>query len=126
MKFPRFIPLAKHKQFNLTPRYYDPIKEDIKIRTEKIRQELNNSQEANYPSHIRGSFDRKITRESNAGFLRIIIFLAIVGGIGLYAFYGDIIEEIFQKFRSSEYFFYFLALIFSVYVYFRLRGRLKK
>lgn len=113
MKFPRFIKVPRHKRFNITPRYYDPIKEDIEIRTEKIRREINNPNLANVESNIRDSFERKVTRESNAGLLRLIIFATICGMIAGYLFLGTDI-------------FYAVYLLIPIYVYFRLKGRAKR
>ena len=36
MKFPSLSRIPKNKRFNFEPRYYDPIKEDIQNRTERI------------------------------------------------------------------------------------------
>ena len=113
MKFPQFIRVAKYKRFHITPRYYDPVKEDIEMRTQKIKNELYNSKLGNYQSHIRGSFERKVTRESNTGFLRLIIFLVIIGSLAGYIYFG-------------KDFLYIFFLLIPVYVYFRLKGGVKR
>ena len=113
MKFPQFIRVAKYKRFHITPRYYDPVKEDIEMRTQKIKNELNNSKVGNYQSYIRGSFERKVTRESNTGFLRLIIFLVIIGILGGYIYFG-------------KDFLYIFFLLIPVYVYFRLKGGMQR
>ena len=39
MKFPSLIRLPKNKKFNVKPRHYDPIKDDIDQRVSKIKNE---------------------------------------------------------------------------------------
>ena len=41
MKLPSFIKLPGHKKFTITPRYYDPIKEEIMERTEAIKRKMS-------------------------------------------------------------------------------------
>lgn len=113
MKFPQFIRVPKYKRFHITPRYYDPVREDIEMRTQKIKNELSNSKLGNYQSHIRGSFERKVTRDANTGFLRLIIFLVIIGMLGGYVYFG-------------QDFLYFLLFLIPVYVYFKLKGGTKR
>ncbi|MCG8476366.1 MAG: hypothetical protein MI784_12940 [Cytophagales bacterium] len=40
MRLPSFIKLPRHSRFEIEPRHYDPIKEEIEERTEKIKREL--------------------------------------------------------------------------------------
>lgn len=40
MKFPSIMRIAKHKRFQFSPRYYNPIKEDIENRTALIEQDI--------------------------------------------------------------------------------------
>lgn len=47
MKIPSLFRLPQHKRFNYIPRYYDPVKEDIANRTERIKKELGVSTEEN-------------------------------------------------------------------------------
>ena len=39
MKFPSLVKLPKNKKFNVKPRHYDPIKDDIEQRISKIKNE---------------------------------------------------------------------------------------
>jgi uncharacterized membrane protein YhaH (DUF805 family) len=43
MKLPSLVRVPKYKRFNFEPRHYDPVKEEIKNRTERIRSELKSS-----------------------------------------------------------------------------------
>ncbi|MDO1448521.1 hypothetical protein Q0590_19750 [Rhodocytophaga aerolata] len=44
MKLPSLVRVPKYKRFNFEPRHYDPVKEEIKNRTERIKSELNSSE----------------------------------------------------------------------------------
>jgi uncharacterized membrane protein YhaH (DUF805 family) len=46
MKLPSLVRVPKYKRFNFEPRHYDATKEEIKNRTERIRNELKNSENA--------------------------------------------------------------------------------
>ena len=43
MKLPSLVRVPKYKRFNFEPRHYDPLKEEIKNRTERIKNELKSS-----------------------------------------------------------------------------------
>ena len=43
MKLPSLVRVPKYKRFNFEPRHYDPVKEEIKNRTERIKSELKSS-----------------------------------------------------------------------------------
>ena len=51
MKLPSFVRLPGHKKFNITPRYYDPIKEEIVERTEMIRREMSGEEDFGLGAH---------------------------------------------------------------------------
>ncbi len=86
MKFKSRFKLPKHQQFKIIPRYYDPIKEEIEIRTKKMENQLNGSKIAHYDSNIRGSFRRKVTRKSYVGVLRLVALIIILTAIVLWGF----------------------------------------
>lgn len=106
MKLPTLTKLGKYHRFNLTPRHYDPIKEEIEQRTEAIRRELEEEgvltprQDFNpgyYSSHrssIRGSFRTRSKAKSssfldNSGLLRLLIFVILLAGLGGYLYLGN-------------------------------------
>lgn len=111
MKFPSFIKVQKYKRFEIEPRYYDPIKEEIEERTARIAREMKGENMTYIPSRI--SFERKVTSGSNAGLLQMAIAallgLTVVGWL----YYGNVI-------------FHFLWLGAPAYLYIRLRGRFFK
>lgn len=106
MRFPSLIRLPRNKQFRMEPRYYDPIKEDIAERTERIKRELEGEKEDYKPGNI--SFDRRTKSVPNTSFLQLLI-AAVLGSLVVgWLFYGNQV-------------FYSLFLIFPIYLYFRLK-----
>lgn len=41
MKLPSLVKIPKYKRFEFRPRYYDPVKEELEERVEKIKREHN-------------------------------------------------------------------------------------
>ncbi len=87
-----FTKAPQHQRFNYIPRYYDPAKEEMKERMERIQRELDrergvlNSEgaQAGYRSRIAGSFQaaRKRSKPQQQGTetlmrLGIILFLTL-------------------------------------------------
>lgn len=105
MKLPTLTKLGKYHRFNLTPRHYDPIKEEIEQRTEAIRRELEeegvltprqdfNPDHSSHRSSIRGSFRARSKVKSssfldNSGLLRLFIFVILLAGLGGYLYMGN-------------------------------------
>jgi len=106
MKLPTIVKLGKYHRFSLTPRHYDPIKEEIEERTRAIRRELEEEgllsaedefdpgYSTTHRSAIRGSFRSrsKVKKSSlldNAGLLRLLIFVILLGGLGGYLYLGN-------------------------------------
>lgn len=91
----------------MEPRYYDPVKEQIKERTEYIKRELEGGTSGDQGSG-RISFTRKATPVPNTSFLQMLIAailgLAVVGWL----YYGNDV-------------FYALWLIVPVYLYIRFK-----
>ncbi|CAD5274273.1 MULTISPECIES: hypothetical protein [unclassified Imperialibacter] len=114
MRIPSIIRLPRYKNFDYTPRHYDPVKEDIEERTRKIKNEMNEDAESGTTSSIAGAFRRK-TGSSFTGtnystsLLQLVIAVILLGGFVGYLFYGNQV-------------FYFLMLGVPVYLYFRFRG----
>lgn len=105
MKLPSIVRIAKPQRFNITPRHYDPIKEEIEQRTQAIRRELEEGGilsrdggsgdfSPGYRSSIRGSFRSNSKAKSssvfeNSGLLRVLIFVLLLGGLGGYIYFGN-------------------------------------
>jgi hypothetical protein len=84
MGIPRFIKLPSHKQFNYSPRYWDPEKEEREERIRQIKLEMGIEvpSDPNRTTIKRGSFRQasrhtkvKATRSSN---IRLVIILAVL------------------------------------------------
>ncbi|WP_439483581.1 hypothetical protein [Cyclobacterium plantarum] len=112
MKFPSIFRVNQPRRFQINPRHYDPVKEEIQSRTEGIKRELEAKgvlspdenglkQKLGYHhgSAIRGAFTSgsPIKKQpsgilQSAGLMRTIIFVLLVGGFGGYLYVGpDII-----------------------------------
>jgi len=108
MKFPSLFRTPKPQRFRIEPRYYDPIKEDIEERTEKIKRQLSGGQEFDFKSNISGVFSRRRTENRQSNFLQIGL-VALFFGIAVgYLFYGNNI-------------FYLLLIFIPVYLYLKLK-----
>jgi hypothetical protein len=115
MKFPSLMRTPKHQRFRIEPRYYDPVKEDIKNRTERIRKELELTKEGkDFSSSLRGSFQRGSRTSPNTvssirQLILIVTFLVLAFG------YIEIGNQIFH----------FLWIFVPIYIFYRLK-RVKK
>ena len=96
MKLPSIIPLPRHQKFKIEPRFYDPIREDIQDRTERIRRNIAKEEEDGifrYHASIKGSFSRR--RDESQGLsevmLRFVIFALIGSSVFGYIWYGPIV-----------------------------------
>ena len=92
MGIPRFIKLPRHKQFNYSPRYWDPEKEEREDRIRQIKAEMGIDvpSDPNRTTIKRGSFRQasqrtkvKATRSSN---IRLLIILAVLLMLGYLIF----------------------------------------
>lgn len=107
MKLPSIFRTASHARFEIKPRHYDPIKEDIEERTSRIRQELiregqlagSEDREGiertrGLGSGIRGSFahrgmkPKKTSMISASSIIRTILFFSMIIGVFGYIYVG--------------------------------------
>jgi hypothetical protein len=119
-------------RFDIKPRYYDPVKEQIDQRTSLIKRELesqglikaDDEKLGTYGGGIRGSFsqhkgikDRGTPNVfASTAMIRTLIFLVLLGSVFGYVYLGPVI---------FEYMLYFSLLIGAVYFFFRLRPKKK-
>lgn len=109
MRFPSLFRLPKHQQFRIQPRYYDPIKEEIKERTERIKEEMDGKAEGNYqPSKI--SFKRKAKYTPATSMIQL----------GIAALLGLMVLGWLQF--GNEVFYYLLWIIVPAYLIYRLKS----
>lgn len=132
MKFPSIFRTSAPMRFDIKPRYYDPVKEEIDQRTSRIKQELKSqglikegdAQLESYGGGIRGSFSQhKGIKErgtpnvfASTAMIRTLIFLVLMVSVFGYVYLGPVI---------FEYILYFTVLIAAVYFFFRLRSKQK-
>jgi len=114
MKFPSIFRTPWHQRFHFEPRYYDPIKEDIKQRRSRIVKELEEGKtlDGEFKSQIKGNFNgrfyKRTTGTTSAGLLQFFIMALLFGGIFGYIYFGEMI-------------FYFLMPFVALFVYLRIR-----
>lgn len=116
MKFPSLTRLPNNRRFNIEPRYYDPVKEDIEERTSRIKQEISQLREGDgthQTSGISGSFSRRANYTKNANIMQMVILILLIIFIGGYLLYGNDI-------------FYILLLVVPIYFFIRIRKYSKR
>jgi hypothetical protein len=123
MKFPSLVKIARPHRFNITPRYYDPIKDEIEQRTLAIKRQLEEEGvirsdrdpgeaiHTGYGSSIRGAFKPRSSKGSSllfekTGLLRLFIFALLVGGLGGYLYLGSAIV----------YYLFYLMIVVGVFL----------
>lgn len=131
MKLPSIFKTASYQRFEIKPRYYDPIKEEIEERTARIKREL---EEANgipseerlsgtYGGSIKGSFSGQRGMKSketsifnSATLLRSIFFLGLILATFGYIYIGP---------ETFTYLTYFAVLSGGIYFLFKFlkKGR---
>lgn len=118
-----FTKAPQHQRFNYTPRFYDPKKEEMQEREERIRKELERERgevptdatPGDYRSRIAGSFHAarrrsKTTSEPNAVLIRLGVLLFIVFFLIAFLTWG----------KAA---FYSLFLFIPVYFYIKFKQR---
>lgn len=132
MKFPSLFRTASPMRYDIKPRYYDPIKEEIEQRTSRIKRELaeqglldaeNEDYLEKFGSGIKGSFSqyrgikpRETSLFSSTAIIRTLLFLGMVLMAFGYIYIGP---DIFT------YLLYLGLITAGVYFFFRLKNRSK-
>lgn len=130
MKFPSIFRTNSPMRYDIKPRYYDPVKEEIEQRTSRIKRELeqegllNSDDEISnnsYGSGIRGSFSqykgikqRDTSVFNSTAMIRTLLFLGMVMLAFGYIYIGP---DIFS------YLLYLGLIVAGVYFFFRLKNR---
>ncbi|MEP1035610.1 hypothetical protein [Ekhidna sp.] len=108
MRFPSLFRLPKHQQFRIKPRYYDPVKEEIKERTARIKERMDGNVEENYqPSKI--NFKRKTKSAPATSMIQL----------GIASLLGLMVLGWLQF--GNEVFFYVLWVIVPIYLIYRIK-----
>jgi hypothetical protein len=108
MKFPSLSRIPKYKRFNFEPRYYDPIKEDIKNRTQRIKGELNVTSARSHRQHIKDAFAHREKRQKSSDFMQLLLIIILLGAFGGWIIYGNVALYVF-------------LVVFPLYLFFRTR-----
>lgn len=108
MKFPSLSRIPKYKRFNFEPRYYDPIKEDIKNRTQRIKGELNVTSSHSHRQHIKDAFAHREKRQKSSDFMQLLLIIILLGAFGGWIIYGNVALYVF-------------LVVFPLYLFFRTR-----
>ena len=96
MGFLTFMKTSKHKRFVYEPRYFDPVAEELRSRTEDIRREVearHRQSEANTSLHhaarISRGFARSRASQRKTSFLQVFIILVICVFLVAYFKFGN-------------------------------------
>lgn len=129
MKLPSLFRTANYQRFEIKPRYYDPIKEEMEERTSRIRKELENEgllDEEEVPTRqrlagggIRGSFAQyrggKVKNPgvfSSTSVIRTILFFVMMVGVFGYIYIGpDILNYLLYGTLIAGGFYYAFRLL---------------
>ncbi len=88
MRLPSLMRVPKHRRFEFTPRFHDPIREDLQQRESRIRAELTGKQDPNYRPDFRGAFGEARAHEGNQHkrvfATRALIFGLLICGVLLW------------------------------------------
>lgn len=96
MKIPSIFRIPRHQRFEIQPRYYDPIKEEIEEKRKKVRRtmELRKkqglSEKPHYGERLEGAFQRHAPRKDNSSTIRFGLAIMLFGGAVAYLYFGNI------------------------------------
>lgn len=132
MKFPTLFRTAAPMRFDIKPRYYDPVREELEERTSQIKRDLQQEGKLpydgtesedyrRYGASFKGAFTsgsqikgRQSSPLTSAGMIRLVIFVLLVGVIFGYIYLGPDAIYIMG---------YGLAVIGLVVLFFRFKGK---
>lgn len=128
MKFPSLFKTSAPQRFDIKPRYYDPIKEELEERTARIKKELEEegliSQQdghnpKGYGTSIRGSFSsykgikqRDTSLFNSTAMIRTLLFFVMITAAFGYIYIGPLI---------FSYFTYLALALVGFYLFFKFK-----
>lgn len=132
MKFPSIFKTSAPQRFDVKPRYYDPIKEELEERTSRIKKELEEEGLLNkegdhnpngYGASIRGSFSsyrgikqRDTSMFNSTAMIRTLLFFGMISAAFGYIYIGPVI---------FTYLTYAALIPGGVYLFFKLKRKRK-
>ena len=108
MNFSFLKRVPKNKRFYYEPRYYDPVKEEIKIRTENIKSEISREKNRDHQSLISQGFSRNPRRTRKASSMQLVLIVLLFGGFLGYIYFGNVALWVF-------------LVVFAIYIFIRTR-----
>jgi len=112
MKIPLLSRRVQNKRFHYEPRYYDPIKEDIKNRTARIAAELKLERSGDHHENIRAAFKAVEKKERSISFMQLLIMVLLLGTVFGWIYYGNVALYVF-------------LILFPLYILLRTRKSLR-
>lgn len=88
MKVPSIFRLPKYQRFEIQPRHYDPVREDIEQRTNRIKKEISLAREGKEVESIRDAFKARRASNKSADLFQVLMIIIIAVSLGGYVFYG--------------------------------------
>jgi len=113
MRFPSLFRQPKHQQFHIKPRHYDPVSEDIKNRTDRIKAEMKGKQIEEF-RESRIEFKRKTKSAPMTSMIQLLIAVFLGAMVLGWLEYGN------------EVFYYALWIIVPAYLLYRLKSISKR
>ena len=133
MKFPSIFKTSSPQRFDIKPRYYDPVREEIEERTSRIKKELEeegllSGEEGENPSDyragIKGSFathrgikQRDTSLFNSTAMLRTILFFGMILTAFGYIYIGP---------EVLTYLLYAALIAGGIYFFFRIKNKGKR
>lgn len=109
MKIPLLSRRVQNKRFEFEPRYYDPIKEDIKNRTARIAAELKLERSPEFSrERIKESFHTRENRSRSIDMMQLLLMALLAATFIGWIYYGNVVLYVF-------------VVLFPVYIFFRMR-----
>ncbi|MDW7695312.1 hypothetical protein R9C00_28010 [Flammeovirgaceae bacterium SG7u.111] len=79
-KFPSFLKLPSHTRFEFTPRYYDPVKEEIEMKIEMAKRQHAKGDPDHHldvKTRISESFTRKRNEQNQSLMIKLFIVVLL-------------------------------------------------
>lgn len=95
MKLPSLIKLPNHRKFTYEPRFYDPVKEEVEDRADRIRREVeaeaktSEEQRLKFRAEWQQHSQRQDTESKRSVVSQMIFILLIAFTFVGYIFYGN-------------------------------------
>lgn len=114
MKIPSISRIPKYQKFNYTPRFYDPIKEELEERKERIRRGLErNPTIHSYQSTIHNAFKRRAKENKQSNIIQLLVIAVLLATFFGYIYYGNLV-------------FYLFLVLIPVYIFIRKKNFFRK